>query len=290
MTDNNDNLKFTTSMAKEYYGSFGLPTVLLFLFGCGSIILLQILYAKGQTSLWLHVPLNAYLFYVIYTPLHESVHGNISGKHHSLKWINNVIGILSATFMAHSFTMHKWDHLLHHRYTNNSDLDPDYFVKSNNPFSVILRCSLILFKNYPYALRTWNHPDTDTKRNFIQGTLETLIPIAIMIIITNTTALPWHFFLVSYIFPLLMGTFLLGLFFDYFVHIPHDNQERFGNTNVIRFHPIFDGVITWIWLWQNYHAIHHLFTAIPFYNYKKVFINTKKELKELGMPVFDVPK
>ena len=64
----------------------------------------------------------------------------------------------------------------------------------------------------------------------------------------------------------------------------------FGNTNVIRFHPILDGVITWIWLWQNYHAIHHLFTAIPFYNYKKVFISTKKELKELGMPVFDVPK
>ena len=84
------------------------------------------------------------------------------------------------------------------------------------------------------------------------------------------------------------GYFLLGLFFDYFVHLPHDNQERFGDTNVIRFSPKLDRVITWIWLWQNYHAIHHLFPAIPFYNYKKFFNKSEKELRGLGLPVFDV--
>ena len=226
--------------------------------------------------------------YAISIGFAESVHGNISGKHQSLKWVNPIVGVMSAMFLLFSYTMHKWDHLLHHKYTNDPELDPDYFVKADDPFGVIVRCLLILFKNVPYAIRNWNHPATDTKRNYIQGSLEILIPIAILVVITNVTTLPWYFFLVSYVFPLLMGTFLLGLFFDYFVHIPHDNQERFGNTNVIRFTPKLDRVITWIWLWQNYHAIHHLFPAIPFYNYKKVFNKSEKELRELDLPVFDI--
>ena len=187
-----------------------------------------------------------------------------------------------------SYTEHKWDHLLHHKYTNEPNLDTDYFVKSDNPFGVIIRCALILFKNIPYAYRNWDHPDTNTKRNMIQGRLENLIPIAILVLITNMTTLPWYFFLISYILPLLMGTFLLGLFFDYFVHMPHDNQERFGNTNVIRFNPQLDRLVTWIWLWQNYHAVHHLFPAIPFYNYKKFFNQSEKELRSLGLPVLDL--
>ena len=288
MSTNTVSLNFCVNQAKDHFGGFGFLTIMILLFGCGGVILLQYLYATNQISLWLHALLTAYLSYMIYTPLHESVHGNISGKHQSLKWVNPVIGVISATFLLFSYTMHKWDHLLHHKHTNDSELDPDYFVKADNPLSVILRCTLILFKNEPYAIRNWNHPTTDTKRNYIQGSLEKLIPITILVVITNVTTLPWYFFLVSYVFPSLMGSFLLGLFFDYFVHIPHDNQGRFGNTNVIRFTPKLDRVITWIWLWQNYHAIHHLFPAVPFYHYKKVFNKSEKELRELGLPVFDI--
>ncbi len=288
MNTNTVSLNFCVKQAKSHYGGFGYLTIVTLLFSCSSIILLQYLFATDQISLWLHFLLSAYLFYMIYTPLHEAVHGNISGKHQSLKWVNPVVGVISAIFLLFSYTEHKWDHLLHHKYTNDQKLDPDYFVKADNPFSVIIRCLLILLKNVPYAIRNWNHPDINTKRNVIQGILENLIPIAILVVITNMTTLPWYFFLISYVFPLLMGTFLLGLFFDYFVHIPHDNQERFGNTNVIRFSPKLDRVITWIWLWQNYHAIHHLFPAIPFYNYKKVFNKSEKELRELDLPVFDI--
>jgi fatty acid desaturase len=31
-----------------------------------------------------------------------------------------------------------------------------------------------------------------------------------------------------------------------------------------------------------------LFPAIPFYNYKKVFNKSEKELRELDLPVFDI--
>ena len=282
------SLNFCTNLAKKNYGGFGYLTLLTLMFSCSSIVLLQYLLATNQISFWLHLPFSAYLFYMIYTPLHEAVHGNISGKQRSLKFVNPLVGVISAMFLMFSYTEHKWDHLLHHKYTNEPNLDTDYFVKSDNPFGVIIRCALILFKNIPYAYRNWDHPDTDTKRNMIQGRLENLIPIAILVLITNMSTLPWYFFLISYILPLLMGTFLLGLFFDYFVHMPHDNQERFGNTNVIRFNPQLDRLVTWIWLWQNYHAVHHLFPAIPFYNYKKFFNQSEKELRSLALPVLDL--
>ena len=80
MSTNTVNLNFCLNQAKSHYGGFGYLTIVTLLFSCGSIILLQYLFATDKISIWLHVLLSAYLFYMIYSPLHEAVHGNISGK------------------------------------------------------------------------------------------------------------------------------------------------------------------------------------------------------------------
>ena len=103
-------------------------------------------------------------------------------------------------------------------------------------------------------------------------------------------SLPWHHFILSYVLPLLFATVILGVFFDYLVHRPHKSTERFGDTNVIRTKGKLDDVMTYIWVYQNYHGMHHLFPKLPFYNYKKVFVESEKELESLGLPIITLGK
>jgi beta-carotene hydroxylase len=46
--------------------------------------------------------------------------------------------------------------------------------------------------------------------------------------------------------------------------------------------------MTWIWSYQNYHGMHHLFPRLPFYKYKKVFMDKEDELIRLGLPIFTI--
>jgi fatty acid desaturase len=36
--------------------------------------------------------------------------------------------------------------------------------------------------------------------------------------------------------------------------------------------------------------MHHLFPKLPFYNYKKVFVESEKELESLGLPIITLGK
>ena len=51
------------------------------------------------------------------------------------------------------------------------------------------------------------------------GTVESLVPIVIIVLLTNVYNLPWYHFIISYVLPLLFAVMLLGIFFDYLVKI-----------------------------------------------------------------------
>ena len=86
--------------------------------------------------------LSSYLVYVIYTPLHEAVHRNISGTNRGgLLWLNHAVGYLSATLLGVSYTMHKAAHMTHHRATNVEGEDPD-FVTRGSSLGDVLSCGV----------------------------------------------------------------------------------------------------------------------------------------------------
>ena len=279
------------NVAKENIGNTAYVTIFLFLFTSASVIGLQILFINNILPYWAHLIISSYLFYCMYTPLHEAIHGNISGKNKKLTLLNNVIGSLSAYFYLHSYTQHKWSHLRHHKYANDPRLDPDYIIKGSNWGSIILRSFfLLLIKDFFYAPRDEIKNEPGTRRAMNIGSFESLMPIVLIIILTNYLNLPWYHFIISYVIPLLFAVTLLGVFFDYLVHMPHKSNEKFGDTNVIRIKSWLDYPMTMIWLFQNYHGIHHLFPRIPFYRYKKVFVASEKNLEKLGLPIFTIGK
>tara|TARA_B100000212_G_scaffold322554_1_gene281964 strand:- start:1237 stop:2133 length:897 start_codon:yes stop_codon:yes gene_type:complete len=283
---NKDYQSILTSVKSNISG-ISWPTILTFIVSAFVIISMQFLYARNQIHLLPHLIITSYFMYVMYTPLHEASHQNISGTVKKFRFLNPVIGFLSAAFYLHSYTQHTWSHLEHHKYANDKELDPDYIIKGSNWLSIMARgFFILLIKDYFYVRNEKLKNDKVAKIKMRIGTLESILPIVLLVVLTNVFNLPWYHFLISYVFPLLFAVMLLGIFFDYLVHMPHQSNEKFGDTNIIRTRKWFDYPMTWIWCFQNYHGMHHLFPKLPFYKYKKVFKEKEEELLKLGLPVY----
>ena len=286
---NNEDYQSLLNTVKSNISGVAWPTVIMFFVAAAVIITLQFLYAKEQIHLLPHLIITSYFMYLMYTPLHEASHQNISGVNQKYRFLNPLFGFLSALFYLHSYTQHTWSHLEHHKHANDEELDPDYIMKGSNWFSIMARgFFILLIKDYFYIRNEKLKNDKTAKIKMKIGTIESLIPVVLLIIFTNVFAVPWYHFILSYVIPLLFAVMLLGIFFDYLVHMPHQSSERFGDTNVIRTKKWLDYPMTWIWSYQNYHGIHHLFPRLPFYKYKKVFMDKENELIRLGLPVFTI--
>jgi beta-carotene hydroxylase len=70
---------------------------------------------------------------------------------------------------------------------------------------------------------------------------------------------------------------LLGLFFDYFPHNPHNSQDRWLNARVYA-SPVLNVLI----LGQNYHLVHHLWPSVPWYKFQGAYHATKPLLESKG--------
>ncbi|MFL2707615.1 MAG: fatty acid desaturase family protein [Gammaproteobacteria bacterium] len=286
---NNEDYQSLLNTVKSNISGVAWPTIITFFVAAAVIITLQVLYAKEQIHLLPHLIITSYFMYVMYTPLHEASHQNISGANQKYRFLNPLFGFLSALFYLHSYTQHTWSHLEHHKHANDKDLDPDYIIKGSNWFSIMARgFFILLIKDYFYIKNEKLKNDKIAKIKMKIGTIESLIPVILLIIFTNVFSVPWYHFILSYVIPLLFAVMLLGIFFDYLVHMPHQSSEKFGDTNVIRTKKWLDYPMTWIWSYQNYHGMHHLFPRLPFYKYKKVFMDKEDELIRLGLPIFTI--
>ncbi|ODS00160.1 hypothetical protein AUC68_03355 [Methyloceanibacter methanicus] len=43
----------------------------------------------------------------------------------------------------------------------------------------------------------------------------------------------------------------------------------------------------WLYLFQNFHLIHHLFPRIPFYKYKDAFVDLRPVLEKEGAHIYE---
>ena len=72
----------------------------------------------------------------------------------------------------------------------------------------------------------------------------------------------------------------LSFSFDYLPHKPH---FVLASENPYRATRLFaDPLLTPIFLYQNYHLVHHLYPGIPFYRYARVWREKRDELTRRG--------
>jgi beta-carotene hydroxylase len=271
--------------ATKYSGSFApFITIVMVMVIAGYAANLW-LFAAGVTPLWLATLLLAALSYLAYTPLHEAAHGNICGGQRQLKWVENLTGFAAAQIIFLPHSTHRLEHMVHHRYTNDPERDPDFLASrlGNGWVSFSVMALRFFWNGFSYAFR--DECTNSTRKD------KTIFLTEI------TVALGWRAAFLTQV-PLVEGLILLVggytaavyftvYWFAYRPHHPYDTAERYRNTNSLIM-PTWMRPFRWFWMNQDLHSIHHLFPRVPFYHYRKLFNEIEPILRAKGTPIIGI--
>lgn len=221
--------------------------------------------------------INVLLGYLVFTPLHEASHGNIAGSNSDKKWLDSMVGEISGMLLFAPFIMFKVLHLRHHSNTNHEKNDPDFWVARDNPVKIFFSALTIMPHYYYNAIFN----PTSRIKDELPKTLAKKITMIILIIIASIYFKTWA---IIVLWPLaaIFSLAILAMVFDWLPHHPYRSQERYYETRIFNF--------TWLspfLLFQNYHLIHHLYPRIPWYRYRKAFLEIENELREKKVDIVE---
>ncbi|GAA5314985.1 MAG: hypothetical protein AseanaTS_01890 [Candidatus Pelagadaptatus aseana] len=271
-------------VASEHMGQLAWPTAIY----ASSVLLgyaLLIVFTLQQLiPLWAVALGSALLTYLAYTTLHESAHNNISGKYAQWRWLNEALGYLSAMVLCMPLTAHRVEHLAHHRFTNDPDTDPDAILAGcgNSPIKVFTTAIHLLIRQYSYYLDTrWGKAPTKEKCIFLAEVCAAITFRGMFIALGL-----WQEALALFVIGNIGGLGITLYLFAYIVHHPHTQTARYEGTSTIRVPGKMNSLLTGLWVYQNYHSIHHLFPKVPFYRYRQVFDRIEPIMREKNAPVY----
>lgn len=274
-----------TDAARVYMGHVAWPTILLTLALVGVAIGNFLLFAQGLTPWWVAALIYAALTYLGYTPLHEAVHDNISGRNSGWQWVNAACGYIGAQFITVAYSSHRPEHLTHHRYTNQPEHDPDYLCSNMNRgfFTCLLYVVLFLHGQNTFVLRRRPIP---TRTKLIYGS-EALIAIAWRTAFVLSAGEAWPAALAVLGVGYVLGAFFTAYWFAYRPHIPYRETARYRTTSSF-FMPEWMKPVRWFWLGQDIHSIHHLFPRVPFYRYRALHREIEPVMRAHGTPMIGI--
>ena len=178
-------------------------------------------------------------------------------------------------------------HLMHHRETNDDDLDPDHWIKATNPLVILFRCfTIVPFYHHFFFRKVALNPKEPANFKVAAHVLAVywlLYSLAFWLCIFGY----WREVLALWLGPHWIGSAMIIYFFAYLPHQPHDTKERYRHTKIYKVSGPLAKVVNWLYLFQNYHLIHHLFPRIPFYLYCEAFKDLKPVLEREGSRIFE---
>ena len=272
--------------ARKYMGMVAWPTIILGLVLGASYITTVVMALTGFLALWSAVPLVAVLTYASYTILHESVHGSITGNDQSLRWLNKALGYMAAWIVMIPLTAHRHEHTAHHRYANDESKDPDFHVgeMGNSPPAMaraVVRAIVSQFRYY--SENHWTTASSKERAQLCFEVVAAIVPrVAVMV------AGYWVEGVALFVLGWLIGAIIVLYLFAYVVHRPHEKVGRYLDTSTILLPRPLHALITWLWLFQNYHSIHHLFPRVPFYKYAQLYGELEEIMLAKGAPIYRI--
>ncbi len=264
-------LRSERAMALPFWGGFQLRIVVTFGVCAVAWTAVLVLGATGIIPLWLGFLCNTVLASMFYMPMHEAVHGNISGRQPQFRWIENLVGTLSSIPLGFSYGAHRSSHMRHHAFTNDPNRDPD--VYTDGPLAalpgkwlavVVLSTLLPVFafipatrRLLPASIRRSMAADGDRKSGLIQLRFWALTTA--VLVVAFFAGFGWSALLLWYLPARLQALWLLFVF-AWYPHHPAGQVGRYVDTRVA----VFRGS-RWLIRGHDHHALHHLFPQIPHY-------------------------
>lgn len=284
--------------ARDYSQTIAWPTIILGLavfIGYWGLLFLVIF---NDLSLLIAIPAMTALTYAAYTVVHEAVHYCISGNIPALRWLNDSVGYLAATILLTPLIAHRHEHLKHHRNTNNGDSDPDqYSAHIVASVGAMLRsCWKAIAGQYTtYMADRWHQaPATQNLMLVLEIVLALglrALPFVLLFTLGDASIQGrWLQGLIALVAAGFLGTFILVYLFAYIVHRPHSATERYLNTSIILVPGPLSYLVTLLWGYQNYHAIHHLFPWVPFYQYRRLYERIQSVMMTMDAPIYQLSR
>lgn len=267
-----------TKAWRRHAGFVAWPTLLFSIAVLGAWIGTAVLAWRGSLGWAATLVLQSLFAYLGFTTLHEASHGNIAGRHRSLKSLESLLGWLSGLPLIAPYPAFRKLHLEHHRHTNDEHLDPDFWVAGSSRWAILWRCATMLPHYYwrilVAAVRSPSARDAATLTAL-------LVYAAAAVALSLAGHLTWV--LAAWIGPALIAATLLAFAFDWLPHQPHDQRDRYRNSRILLFPGL--GVLLTN---QNFHLVHHLYPRIPFYRYGTFFHEVRLSLAAKGAPIVDL--
>lgn len=249
-------------------GTLANPTFVLLVAAYGALAAGTWGYLAGGWPGWATILLNALAIYVVFTPLHESMHGIA----HRSRWMNAAIGRLAGLPLTIPLPLFRAVHYEHHSHTNDPGRDPDLIV-AHRPRALLPLWCLGIPLSYRiafYGRRLWR-----TRGQLLEVTAgEVAMPALLLVALRGGWLAPLA---IVWLVPAALAVLVLAFAFDFLPHHPYDTEVRYFDTRITP-----GAVLNVVLLGQNHHLIHHLWTTIPWHRYQRVFAATRPALERRG--------
>ncbi|PZF77557.1 hypothetical protein DK847_09635 [Aestuariivirga litoralis] len=232
----------------------------------------------GVIPLWLGAVGNTVFLYALYTVVHEAVHANISSRRKNLRWVDTLAGVIACAPLWLNYHQHRRQHMAHHAHTNE-DEDPDIYARGSFGGWLFLRLPLALINYFNPVQQYRDCRRFGCTRREYAFTAASFTAHALIVL--GLLALGyWREVLFLWFVPWWIGQTVMLTFFTWTPHHDHHETGRYRNTRVSLF-PLANFLLQG----QNYHLIHHMMPAIPYYRYKPVFDELRPILEAKGVRI-----
>ena len=253
------------------------PTLILAI-GCVALWISSFLLGtRGTLPVSVCIFLAFVAIFASFTPFHDATHKSVS----RITGINEFVGRALSVFWLVPFPVMRFVHLEHHRNTNDKKKDPDYWSGSGSKFLLPFRwLTQDLHYCAFYVKRIGGRPRSEAIEFFVTNVL--FVAIIGLFVWFGL----WKEIVLFGVLPNRLAVFFLAFTFDYLPHNPHEVTSKEDPMGATKVRPV--ALLSLLLLYQNYHLIHHLYPAVPFYNYGRVWQDRKEMLIEKGAQVVDL--
>jgi len=255
------------------------PTLLLFVLGAllwgaglwGGL--------SGQIPVPLTVLMQTVAAFMQFTVLHDGVHRSLARGYPFLNTALSSIAGASLGLLAASAAF-RHVHFKHHRHTNEPSSDPDLWSGHGRPWLLPLRWATAdLYYGY-VILKDWAEIPARERLQIAVGTSAmALLFVALVVAGFGREAL------LFWMLPARLAIVWLAFAFNFLPHHPHMVEQRHNPYAATSAREGGEPVMRWLFLFQNYHIVHHLYPSVPFYRYLKIWRLNQKEFCRQGTPV-----
>jgi fatty acid desaturase len=287
-----EQLRAERAPVARYRGRCETRIILTFLAFTVAWVAVVILGTTGAIPLWLGMVVNTVIASTFYMPVHEAVHGNISGDTGRARWLEKSIGIASTVPLAMtSFEAHRTIHMRHHAYTNDPIRDPDHYVDGSLleliPKVIVVTAFTIflpVFAFVPPTRRLLPAPmrasltvvDDGLKKAGVRQFRFWLIVHGVLLVAV-LLGYGWDALLLWYLPARVAGAWL-AFIFAWYPHHPASQVGRYVDTRVA----VFPGV-RWLARGHEFHALHHLFPRVPHYRLPELWSEVGEDMVAKGV-------